>query len=487
MMTPRGWLLLLLALVPACILGLVTEETVRGRVSDSSGQPVAGAIVRWRTTSHSTVSDSLGRFVLPGGTGFMTAALPGAFIASNSLPVLVLRRLPESDDPDYRWVAPTNCAVCHDELHREWQASAHSRSATGPHFRNLYEGSDHAGKPNVGWGLLTQNPLGAAVCASCHAPAIREDDPGILDLRQLSPEAAKGVHCDYCHKVVGDRGPIDGLNHGRFQLRLQRPAPASGEQWFFGPLDDADRGDSVHSPYQRDSRFCGACHEGTVFGVPVYTTYSDWQASPAGRRGQGCVSCHLRPTGRMSNIAPGHGGYQRNPQTLANHRFFDGDAIAMLRESIALNASFASDAVAVEIVARNVGHRVPTGYIDRHLILFVEARDATGRRVEPVTGERLPRSAGVGAGRLFGRVLTDPEGRSPAPFWTARREVIDTRLTPEQPERWQWTFPPGAVSSLRVRLVYRRFWQAVAHEKGWPSVESVVREMNVALPRNPAR
>src|SRR5262249_19075945 len=160
------------------------------------------------------------------------------------------------------------------------------RSATGEQFRDLYAGTDRAGRPGVSWGLLTQNELGAGVCVSCHAPALRDEEPGVLDLRELNPAsvAARGVHCDYCHKVEGVSGPVDGLNHGRFALSLRRPTPR--EQLFFGPLDDVDRGEDAYSPFQRDSRFCAACHEGTVFGVPVYTTYTEWQASPAGRQGR---------------------------------------------------------------------------------------------------------------------------------------------------------------------------------------------------------
>jgi hypothetical protein len=45
------------------------------------------------------------------------------------------------------------CANCHAEIYREWTASAHSRSATGRRFRNLYDGTDWNGDAGVGWGL----------------------------------------------------------------------------------------------------------------------------------------------------------------------------------------------------------------------------------------------------------------------------------------------------------------------------------------------
>ena len=88
-------------------------------------------------------------------------------------------------------------------------------------FRDLYEGTDWNDKPHVGWSLLDQRPNGAAVCASCHAPAIPAGDAALFDLRELKGVAAKGVHCDYCHKISGVGDGELGLTHGRFNLTLR--------------------------------------------------------------------------------------------------------------------------------------------------------------------------------------------------------------------------------------------------------------------------
>src|SRR5262249_31537693 len=144
------------------------------------------------------------------------------------------------------------------------------------------------------------------------------NDPGYNDLRRAEGVALQGVHCDYCHKIAEVDNPQPGLTHGRFGLKLRRPAEG---QLFFGPLDDVDRGDDAYSPLYRESRYCASCHEGTVFGVPVYTTYSEWLASPAAREGKQCQDCHMAPTGLLTNLAPGKGGIPRDPKTLANHRF----------------------------------------------------------------------------------------------------------------------------------------------------------------------
>jgi hypothetical protein len=464
---------------------------LEGQVADDNG-PLAGALVRLQGTAATTRTDAQGRFTLSptAAARRVTAWKDGYFIGGAGIDEalqLRLRPLPAGDRDDYAWVNPDadpagthNCANCHGEVHREWAASGHARSATGRHFRNLYEGTDWNGKVGVGWGLLEQHPDGAAVCASCHAPAVPDGDEAGLDLRKVRGVAARGVHCDYCHKVR-DAGPGQpGLTHGRFGLRLQRPAEG---QLFFGPLDDVDRGEDAYAPIYRDSRYCASCHEGIVFGVPVYTTYSEWLESPARRDGRHCQDCHMKPTGRLTNLAPGKGGIERDPSTLGNHRFFDGSQADMLRRCVRVagevrpGADADSVRATVSVRVEGVGHRVPTGFIDRHLLLVVEGFGADGKPVEARSGPTLPSLAGEEltgkSGRLFGRVLKDFDGRSPAPFWRADSDPEDTRLVPGQVSESVFTFPP-TLQRVRVRILYRRFWQEVARSKGWPDQDLVV-------------
>src|SRR5207244_7472645 len=97
-------------------------------------------------------------------------------------------------------------------------------------------------------------------------------------------------------------GPL-GVTHGRYILGLLRPAEG---QLFFGPLDDVDRGEDALAPIYGESRYCASCHEGVVFGVRVYSTYSEWLDSPARREGKQCQTCHMTPTGTLTHLAPGH-------------------------------------------------------------------------------------------------------------------------------------------------------------------------------------
>lgn len=465
-----------------------------GEVRDADGRPIPAAVVRIKGEPASVYTDAAGRFELrhPPAARRVTAWKAGYFIAGadvDAVPlVLTLRRLPAEDCERYVWIDPApdprsrhNCGNCHGEIYREWNASGHARAASNRRLLNLYDGSDWHGRRGIGWDLSADHPDGGAVCASCHAPTAGFND----DLTRLTGVAAHGVHCDYCHKVAGvTDGPL-GLTHGRFGLRLLRPEK---DQLFFGSLDDVDRAEDAYSPLYRQSRYCASCHEGVVFGVHVYSTYSEWFASPARQQGRQCQDCHMAPTGHRDNVAPGRGGIPRDPATLANHRFFDVSQEEMLRRCLKVTASAVpeNDAlqVAVEVRVEGAGHRVPTGFVDRHLILVVEAFDAKGRPLPLREGDALPAAVGPTlagrAGQLYARQLTNFDGRSPAPFWVARPEFTDTRLLPGQAERRAFRFA-GSGTKVRVRLLYRRFWEEVSRTKGWPDDTLTVFEQSLRV------
>lgn len=466
------------------------NSPIRGVVLGPAGAE-AGTRVRAQATAITTLTDGDGNFTLPPTAAGrrMTAWKDGFLIAGlrNDRPhlQLTLRPLPGRDHEDYDWVDPRPgsqthaCGNCHGELYREWAASAHARSASGRHFRNLYEGSDWEGRPGVSWGLLDQHPLGGGVCAACHAPAAREPGAEVRDLRALSGTAQLGVHCDYCHKVAGPGSGTIGLTHGRHGLRLLRPA--ADRQLFFGPLDDVDRGEDSYSAFYHDSRYCASCHEGIVFGIHAYSTYSEWLDSPARRAGRQCQDCHMRPTGQMTNLAPGHGGIERAPHTLANHRFFDGSVEEMLRQAVGVTMDCHKEADDIRarlyVRAEGAGHRVPAGLPDRHLILTLQVTDDTGAPVKPLDGPTLPAAAGPElsgqSGRLYAKLLSDFDGRSPVPFWAAAPGATDNRLTPGRPDVVELSLP-GTAARLRVRLLYRRFWDEVVRAKRWPDRDLVV-------------
>lgn len=457
-------------------------RTISGQVLSNS-EPVEAARVRIQGEPSFVLTDDRGRFTLwrpQSGASRVTAAKEGHFIAgasAESRPLMIeLTRLPEVDDEDYAWTSPEpnpdspgNCGNCHRTIYDEWRVSGHAQSASNRRFQNLFEGSDWHGKPGRGWSLLDEHPAGAGVCAACHAPTEEPDEP-------LSSDSGS-VHCDFCHKIQAARVEQVGLTHGRYAYDLLRPSAA---QIFFGPLDDVARGEDVYSPLQSESRYCAGCHEGVVFGVHVYSTWSEWLDSPARRQGRQCQSCHMRPSGILTNIAPDDGGIERAPSTLASHTMLPGGRESMLRGAVRVSARVDRAArrvsLTVTVAAENVGHKLPTGFIDRHLVLVIEPRTSDGEAMDVISGPILPPAVGTElagrAGHLFAKLLTDADGR-PAPFWRSGLEFADTRLAPGIPQVFRFELPADAASA-RVRLLYRRFWAEVAKSKDWPDDEVVI-------------
>jgi hypothetical protein len=436
-------------------------------------QPVAGATVRYQGGRCAVLSGADGRFEQPPscrGSPRLTATRPGHAIGSTpagARPLTIqLVPLPSTDNDSYKWLDPTpnpqqplNCGNCHAEIYREWSHSGHARSATSPRFLGEFAR------------LAADKPDAIGVCSKCHAPTFRDDPSLDYDLRQVTGVNRQGVHCDFCHKITG--APTDKLGR-RFGFDgYDFLRPHGDQQLFFGPLDDAVReGDRFgYSPLYTQSRYCASCHEGIIYGVHVYGTYSEWLASPARKEGKECQSCHMAPSGKMTNIAPAFGGIERDPMTLASHAL-PGATAAMLRRCLKIKASIKGNRVEVELLADNVGHRVPTGYFDRNIILHMEAVDGARQAVPLTVGPVLPAAAvpwqGM-PGKVYAKQAPAGNGK-PLPFWLTEADAEDTRLWPGQPDRTTFTFarPPARV---RLRCVYQRLW---TQDGGLPKVASPV-------------
>ena len=156
---------------------------------------------------------------------------------------------------------------------------------------------------------------------------------------------------------------------------------------------------------------------------------------------------------------------------------------------LAIHAEHETGGVKVEVELRpdGVGHRVPTGFVDRHLVLVVEAFNADGQPMGPAVGPRLPLDAGKAladrSGKLFAKLLKDHTGHSPAPFWQADPEPTDTRLTAGIADHSAYLFSSDT-KTLRARVLYRRFWQEVAEVKRWPDSDIVVAEQQTEVERS---
>src|SRR5262249_7665871 len=135
------------------------------------------------------------------------------------------------------------------------------------------------------------------------------------------------------------------------------------------------------------------------------------------------------------------------------------------------------------IAAQSVGHAVPTGFIDRHLILVVEGFDKQGKPLRAQAGPTLPDAAGKSlagfSGDLFGRLMVSSKGDL-VPFWLAKESPKDPRLHRGKPIERTWTFA-ATLSEARVRLIYRRSWEDVARAKRWPDNEIVIIDRRIGV------
>lgn len=487
--------------------GVATPQpaaVLRGLVSGPRG-PVSGATVRWQGHPHAVHTGPEGDFVLPlvAGRERIAVSAEGHYVTTRdargagSIQVWI-DPLPVRDSARYRWVDPTpctaepqNCGNCHQRIHAEWLRSAHARSATNPRLRDLIEGRTADGRVDLDWSLRGDHPHGVAVCNACHAPTLEPADPHWESPTSAEGVASSGVHCDFCHKVQAVDTALTGLKHGRYAMQLLRPADR--RQVVFGPLDDTQRDDTAAAAVYRRSEYCGSCHEGTVFGIQAYATFSEWQASPAGRLGRQCQDCHMAAAADVGNMAPGRGGIDRDAATLSDHSLC-GDASPRYRDALVLTVDArpteAGIRVNLMIDAAAVGHAVPTGFVDRHVVLLVDAADAAGLEVAVLDGPRIPVHAGESvAGRpgcLFAKTLTDSAGRLPAPLWAASAVHADTRIKPDRPHATTFIVDHKA-AGIRVRLLHRGFWESTRRRKRWDDDTTVILDAACDVPCAPVR
>ncbi len=450
---------------------------------------IQSAIITFENSSLEFVTNKNGLASIPRsliGAGVSVAAV-GHLIAHNCLGnnnnQIFLTKVDPVDSNKYLWVHPLegdqSCNTCHPAIVNEWRHSAHSQSSVGYRFLEMFGEKKNDGKPVQGWSLSRDLPEGKTVCVACHAPGVGAGQAGLENIKEVVGVDRLGVHCDFCHKVGGIKEKEVGFAHGRDLLELYRPEKG---QVFFGPMKNAKRNDNSYAPVYQQSIYCASCHEGTMFGIRAYTTFSEWQKSPAAAQGLQCQSCHMKPDGKMENIAPEKGGIKRNPMELASHNLMPGGLKLMLQSSIfhqeEIIQSEKDTMVRVRVKATNVGHKIPTGYIDRHLILELSGTDGE-KELLPVDGNLIPiwadaDLAGKG-GVVFGRPLLDKRKRLLQPFWLAEEDVIDTRLEPEMSYEYIWKFPKE-LRSLKIQMIYRPFWKEQQKLKKWSNKELLIFE-----------
>ena len=492
-----------------------TPRPFTGIVENTSGQPLAGAVVRLQGTSPAVLTGADGRYWIdtqPDGNGtHITAWKDGYYIGGAPLSSGVtnyriqLKEVPASENLNYQWLparassrtvasneAGKACEVCHFggtlPVVSEWEGSAHGRSAVNPFFLSFFNGGSGLSLiPNFGYRI--DFPGSAGNCANCHVPALALRRPYNADPNQATGAEREGVLCDLCHKIKSAEADIAGGRTGVLSMTFARPP--QGEQIFIGSLDDVPTGADTFQPFYRDSRYCAGCHHGLFWGVLAYSEFSEWQASEAAAMGIHCQGCHMKPDGKTSQFAvASEGAIMRRPETIPSHTFPGRDNLEFMRSGIEAESSalVEGDRLRVQVNLRNVvgGHHIPTGSPMRNLVLLVQARDQAGRALELIDGGKVPVWAGEGPeefgnyaglpGRGYAKILVTPvaypadptfnDRRTPfypAPHW--RRIIVesDNRLPAGGSDATTYIFRMGpeiASAKVHVRLLHRRTFRS---------------------------
>ena len=304
-------------------------------------------------------------------------------------------------------------------------------------------------------------PTAFGACADCHAPGI----DGVAGGRNLHDAVGvafeNGVHCDPCHKTADiDLNKPPGVGQ---RLVTRRPSDGFSDlpgaklrPVMFGSLLDVANGAMGASlqPKFAEAVFCAGCHEqqqpaliaGDMLdnnrwpgGLPVHSTFSEWQAGPYNKAGVPCQHCHMPAeysidstadlaTAETASITF---GFTRPAEQIRAHIFRGplapaqpGGSPRLIDTAVAtkLTLSAVGKTLNADVTLGNVGcgHALPTGEPLRALVLLVQARcdgvplaASGGMTLPDYVGARAQGSIGGGA-TVNGTALTWAEGAAQA-------------------------------------------------------------------------
>lgn len=384
---------------------------------------------------------------------------------------------------------PDRCKTCHAQIFNQWRGSMHSEARRDPVFEALWRmAADKAGAKT------------SELCTGCHAGLAvlardikRAPDGGFI----LPPPADEGVHCHFCHSVVGTsmRDTPSGLPQNASLI-------LDPGMIMRGPFADAKPmwHEAAYSELHTRAEFCGNCHN--VFhplnGFHIENTYTEWKFSAYAQAGIVCQDCHMMPVEKGRETArtmtkpknPGKAspmGPER--ENIFTHEFVGGNftvtallghethaAMAAERlKSAAEVALFLPEAAAsgdlvratVRVTNVGAGHNLPTSLTEvRQMWLDITAKDADGK-VLYQSGKIDAKGDLAEGSKLFGAEAVDVAGHHTVLPWEIVRFNRNHTIPPKGYEDVEYSFvvPSGARGpvSFEATLRYRSYPQAVAN------------------------
>ncbi|XZE56254.1 multiheme c-type cytochrome [Planctomycetaceae bacterium SH139] len=213
----------------------------------------------------------------------------------------------EAEDPhraiflESEYPSAMTCAKCHPRHFEDWRVSAHAYATISPMFQRFEQTLT----------VLSQGTVGA-FCMRCHAPvATQASIPRFESVLDAPAVVREGITCVACHRVVESYGKTHGhrrIEPGDIHQPIVGGGDGSGVREAIAQKDklklkldasDTGPGQAMHNgsiQFATISRsdFCLSCHQVAVHpGIWLEVVYSQYNASPARKRGITCQQCHF--------------------------------------------------------------------------------------------------------------------------------------------------------------------------------------------------
>ncbi|GAB4257310.1 MAG: hypothetical protein Kow0065_06490 [Methylomicrobium sp.] len=334
-----------------------------------------------------------------------------------------------------------NCTMCHNGLtdqngqdasiETDWSSTMMANSARDPLWKAKVRSE------------LNRNPHLADVindkCTRCHAPmanfeARKKGEPlEILDNGFLNAnhprhdEALNGVSCTVCHQIKDspDLGTISRFT-GKYDIDGSKTIYGPYTDLFPNPMIMNTGYTPVYSQHVSSSKLCATCHNlktpfvdesGTVLSTtpesefPEQMPYSEWEHSDfAGATPKSCQQCHMsRVNGVPISNRP---MWLQRRDNFALHEFVGGNKLMLdifnnnkqqlgvlsnnFEETLQKTQARLNNAATIETVSQalvdntldftlkihsQTGHKLPSAYPSRRVVLHVTVKDAQGHVV----------------------------------------------------------------------------------------------------------
>lgn len=321
-----------------------------------------------------------------------------------------------------------SCANCHEDRYNEWSRSMHALSMSDPIFEAAYLRA------------LQSDPKFRSYCLSCHSPTTRITN----DFNLTKSISVEGVTCSFCHTVTG-------VSNNNYSINPDNPMQ--------GPYTDSKTGAhaSVYSQLHTKSEFCAGCHEFSINGVPISSTYSEWKEGPYAAEGEQCQDCHME----SKTGAAAKNGTIRDK--VYQHFWYGGHTGQFLANAFQINSSIQKTGnrvkVTLNITNNGVGHMIPSGLPSRKVVLDFNATDKQGRQI--FSGQKV-----------YARTIVDQYNNEVSDFWKAVSVAKDNRFKPKETrtEVFEFDAPDGEIN-IQASLTYQLEAQIVTTETESVNVE----------------